>query len=161
MILTVIVLYLAVVLSVGLFAHRRSRGTGEDFYVASRSIGPFVLLMTLFGTNMTAFSILGASGEAYRQGILVYALMGSSSALVVLEEHPEIRIELGSCDQVGNLANAGRTIEGRHDSFVADSGEVGPEWFTAQVEVRIPRRVAVVLGANDLEILAKALAKFR
>ncbi len=83
MILTVIVLYLAVVLSVGLFAHRRSRGTGEDFYVASRSIGSFVLLMTLFGTNMTAFSILGASGEAYRQGILVYALMGSSSALVV------------------------------------------------------------------------------
>ena len=83
MILTVIVIYLAVVLSVGLFAHRRFSGTGEDFYVASRSIGPFVLLMTLFGTNMTAFSILGASGEAYRQGILVYALMGSSSALIV------------------------------------------------------------------------------
>ncbi|MCH7562751.1 MAG: sodium:solute symporter family protein [Gemmatimonadetes bacterium] len=83
MILTVIVLYLAVVLSVGLLAHRRSRGTGEDFYVASRSIGPFILLMTLFGTNMTAFSILGASGEAYREGVLVYALMGSSSALIV------------------------------------------------------------------------------
>ena len=83
MILTVIVIYLAVVLSVGLFAHRRFSGTGEDFYVASRSIGPFVLLMTLFGTNMTAFSLLGASGEAYREGILVYALMGSSSALVV------------------------------------------------------------------------------
>lgn len=83
MILTVIVIYLAAVLFVGLFAHRLSRGTGEDFYVASRSIGPFVLLMTLFGTNMTAFSILGASGEAYRQGILVFALMGSSSALVV------------------------------------------------------------------------------
>ena len=83
MILTVIVVYMAVVLAVGLFAHRLFRGTGEDFYVASRSIGPFVLLMTLFGTNMTAFSILGASGEAYRQGVLVYALMGSSSALVV------------------------------------------------------------------------------
>ncbi len=83
MILGVIVLYLVAVLCVGLFAHRRFSGTGEDFYVASRSIGPFVLLMTLFGTNMTAFSILGASGEAYRQGILVYALMGSSSALVV------------------------------------------------------------------------------
>ena len=83
MILTVIVLYLAVVLAVGLLAHRRSRGTGEDFYVASRSIGPFILLMTLFGTNMTAFSLLGASGEAYREGILVYALMGSSSALIV------------------------------------------------------------------------------
>jgi len=83
MILGVIVVYLATVLFVGLFAHRLFRGTGEDFYVASRSIGPFVLMMTLFGTNMTAFSILGASGEAYRQGILVFALMGSSSALIV------------------------------------------------------------------------------
>jgi SSS family solute:Na+ symporter len=55
MILGVIVVYLATVLFVGLFAHRLFRGTGEDFYVASRSIGPFVLMMTLFGTNMTAF----------------------------------------------------------------------------------------------------------
>ena len=83
MILGVIVVYLGAVLFVGLFAHRLFRGTGEDFFIASRSIGPFVLMMTLFGTNMTAFSILGASGEAYRQGILVFALMGSSSALVV------------------------------------------------------------------------------
>ena len=39
--------------------------------------------MTLFGTNMTAFSILGASGEAYHRGIGVFALMASSSAIVV------------------------------------------------------------------------------
>ena len=32
---------------------------------------------------MTAFSLLGASGEAYRRGIGVFALMASSSALVV------------------------------------------------------------------------------
>ena len=37
---------------------------GEDFFLATRSIGGFVLLMSLFGTHMTAFSLLGASGEA-------------------------------------------------------------------------------------------------
>jgi Na+/pantothenate symporter len=59
------------------------RGTGEDYFLASRTIGPFVLLMTLFGTNMTAFTMLGASGQAYREGIIVFALMGSSSALAI------------------------------------------------------------------------------
>jgi len=83
MTLALIALYLALVLAVGFFAQRAFRGTGEDFFVATRSIGPFVLLMTLFGTHMTAFSLLGASGEAYHLGIGVFSLMASSSALVV------------------------------------------------------------------------------
>lgn len=83
MTLALIALYLALVLAVGFFAQRAFRGTGEDFFLATRTIGPFVLLMTLFGTHMTAFSLLGASGEAYHRGTGVFSLMASSSALVV------------------------------------------------------------------------------
>ncbi len=83
MTLAVIAGYLMLVLAIGVLSHRLFRGTGEDYFVATRSIGPFVLLMTLFGTHMTAFSLLGASGEAYGRGIGVFALMASSSALVV------------------------------------------------------------------------------
>ena len=83
MILGVILAYLTLVLFVGMLAHRSFRGTGEDYFLASRTIGPFVLLMTLFGTNMTAFTMLGASGQAYREGIIVFALMGSSSAIML------------------------------------------------------------------------------
>lgn len=83
MVVSVIAAYLAVVLIIGALSHRFFRGTGEDYFVASRTIGPFLLLMSLFGTNMTAFSILGASGEAYRYGIGVFGLMGSSSAIVI------------------------------------------------------------------------------
>ncbi|MCA9742729.1 sodium:solute symporter family protein, partial [candidate division KSB1 bacterium] len=72
-----------IVLGIGMLSHRMFRGTGEDYFVASRSIGPFLLLMSLFGTNMTAFAILGASGEAYHTGIGVFGLMASSSALVI------------------------------------------------------------------------------
>ena len=43
----VIFTYLALVLIVGTVSHRFFRGTGEDYFVASRSIGPFVLLMSL------------------------------------------------------------------------------------------------------------------
>lgn len=83
MIFTLIGLYLVALLGLGLASQRLARGTGEDFFVASRGLGPFVLLMSLVGTHMTAFSILGASGEAYQRGVGVFALMASSSAVVV------------------------------------------------------------------------------
>lgn len=80
---TIIFVYLGMVLCIGVLSNRLFRGTGEDYFVASRSIGPFLLLMSLFGTNMTAFAILGASGEAYHNGIGVFALMPSASALII------------------------------------------------------------------------------
>jgi SSS family solute:Na+ symporter len=81
--LAVLILYMGLVLFIGLYSHRLFRPTGEDYFVANRSIGPFVLLMSLFGTNMTAFAILGASAEAYRTGIGTFTKMASISALVV------------------------------------------------------------------------------
>ena len=57
MIETIILLYLAVVLSIGFYSKRLFKGTSKDYFVASHTIGPFVLLMTLFGTHMTAFSL--------------------------------------------------------------------------------------------------------
>ncbi|HEX2223892.1 MAG TPA: sodium:solute symporter family protein [Thermoanaerobaculia bacterium] len=83
MTLTIIVLYLVAVLVIGIFSHRFFRGTSEDYFVAARTLGPFVLLVSLFGANMTAFTILGSSGEAYMEGIGVFALMASSSGLVI------------------------------------------------------------------------------
>jgi solute:Na+ symporter, SSS family len=77
--------YLAVVLYIGIFAFRRTthRNEAEDFFLAGRSLGVFVFLLSLFGTNMTAFAILGSSGHAFANGIVTYGLMASSSALVV------------------------------------------------------------------------------
>jgi len=83
MVIKIIFGYLGLVLIIGFLSHRFFRGTGEDYFVASRTIGPLLLLMSLFGTNMTAFAILGASGEAYHEGIGVFSLMASSSALII------------------------------------------------------------------------------
>ena len=79
----VVFVYLGIVLYVGLFAFRRSTGSKEDFFLAGRSLGPWVFLLTVFGTNMTAFAILGSSGLAYQRGIGVYGLMASSSGLII------------------------------------------------------------------------------
>jgi len=77
--------YLAIVVYIGVFAFRRAHGKEEveDYFLANRSLGPFVFLMSLFGTNMTAFTILGSSGHAFNNGIVTYGLMASSSGLVV------------------------------------------------------------------------------
>lgn len=77
--------YLAVVVYIGIFAFRRSTGRAkaEDYFLASRSLGPFVFLLSLFGTNMTAFAILGSSGHAFSNGIVTFGLMASSSGLII------------------------------------------------------------------------------
>lgn len=81
----VVFLYLATVLYIGIFAFRHARGKeeAEDYFLASRSLGPFVFLFSLFGTNMTAFAILGSSGHAFNNGIVTFGLMASSSGLVI------------------------------------------------------------------------------
>ena len=81
----IVFLYLAAVVYIGVFAFRTasSKQEVEDFFVANRSLGPFVFLMSLFGTNMTAFAILGSSGHAFNNGIVTYGLMASSSGLVI------------------------------------------------------------------------------
>ena len=81
----VVFIYLATVLYIGIFAFRRASGRekAEDYFLASRSLGPFVFLFSLFGTNMTAFAILGSSGHAFANGIVTFGLMASSSGLVI------------------------------------------------------------------------------
>jgi Na+/proline symporter len=79
----VIFIYLAIVLYIGIFAFRRGKETGEDFFLASRSVGSIVFFLALFATNMTSFAIIGSSGMSYRTGIGVFGMMATSSALVI------------------------------------------------------------------------------
>lgn len=79
----VVFVYLGVVLYVGIFAFRKGTSKAEDFFVANRSLGTFVFLLSLFGSNMTSFAILGSSGLSFRQGIGVYGLMASISGIVI------------------------------------------------------------------------------
>ena len=74
--------YLLLLVGLGVFSARFFRGTSSDFFVASRSIGPFLLLMSLFGTTMTGFALIGSTAESYSAGIGVYALMASWSGLI-------------------------------------------------------------------------------
>ncbi len=80
--LWIIVAYLGVLLAFALTSRRFFRGTSVDYFVASRSIGPFMLLMSVFGTTMTAFALVGSTGKAFQRGVGTYGLMASSSGLI-------------------------------------------------------------------------------
>src|SRR2546427_12952563 len=79
----VVCIYLVIIAVIGSIAFRRGKDNSEDFFLASRTIGPMVFFLSIFATNMTAFAILGSSGMAYRRGIGVYGVMASSSGFVI------------------------------------------------------------------------------
>lgn len=80
--LYVIVVYLVALVLLGWIARGWSRGTSQDYLLASHSIGPFLLLMSLFGTTMTAFALVGSTGESFARGIGVYGMLASSSGIM-------------------------------------------------------------------------------
>ena len=80
--LAIIIGYLVLLLACGLLANRISRGTARDYMLASHSIGPVLLLLSLFGTTMTAFALVGSTGKSFQLGVGVYALMASSSGII-------------------------------------------------------------------------------
>ena len=80
--LIVIGCYLGLLLLLGVFAARFFKGTSSDYMLASHSIGPFLLLMSLFGTTMTAFALVGSTGKAYLIGVGVYGLLASAGGII-------------------------------------------------------------------------------
>jgi len=78
----VISVYLILLLFLAVISGRLFKGTSRDYFVASNTIGPFMLLMSVFGTTMTAFALVGSTGEAYKAGIGVYGMLASWSGLI-------------------------------------------------------------------------------
>jgi SSS family solute:Na+ symporter len=142
--LAVVFAYLAVVLAVGALSHRLFRGTGEDWFLATRSIGPFILLMSLFGTHMTAFSLLGASGEGYRTGVGVFSLMASSSALVA----PVVFWAVGTrLWRLGKLHGYVTQVQYFRERF--DSPALGILLFVVLVLLLVPYLLIGVMGSGS------------
>ncbi len=50
--------------------------------LASHSIGPVLLLMSLFGTTMTAFALVGSTGASYYAGVGIYAKLASAAGIM-------------------------------------------------------------------------------
>lgn len=78
MVLIGAVLFVALMVFLGRRAAARTSSDSEDFFLANRGLKRFVLLAAIFGTNMSAFVMLGVAGSSYHGGVTVgLMLMGA------------------------------------------------------------------------------------
>jgi SSS family solute:Na+ symporter len=137
--------YLAVVLYIGIFAFRSSRGGAgaEDYFLAGRSLGPAVFLLSLFGTNMTAFTILGSAGHAFANGILTFGLMASSSAFII----PLTLFFVGTrMWALGKRHGFMTPVQMFRDRW--ECGHIGTVIFAVQAALLVPYIVIGVMGGG-------------
>ena len=77
--------YLVFLLGLGYLAKRRRTSNSlSEFYLAGRSLGGFVLFLTLYATQYSGNSLLGYPGEAYRLGFAWLMSVGFMMAIVVV-----------------------------------------------------------------------------
>jgi solute:Na+ symporter, SSS family len=141
----VVFIYLATVLYIGIFAFRRAGGRekAEDYFLASRSLGPFVFLFSLFGTNMTAFAILGSSGHAFSNGIVTFGLMASSSGLVI----PLTIFLIGTrVWALGKKYGFMTPVQMFRDRW--ECGHIGTFIFVAQAVLLVPYIIIGIMGGG-------------
>ena len=153
----VVFLYLAAVLSIGLVARSTThRGDAEDYFLAGRSLGPAVFLLSLFGANMTAFSILGASGHAFANGIVTYGLMASSSALIIPLSLFTIGTRLWALGKRHGFMTPVQMFRDRWEC-----GHIGTVIFIVQAILLVPYIVIAVMGGGTtLAAVSNGLVPF-
>lgn len=143
--LAVICVYLCVLLGLGLLSHRAFRGTAQDYFLASRSIGPALLFLSVFGTSMTAFSLVGSAGESYRKGIGVYGLMASWSGLIHTAVFYFVGIRLWA---LGKRLGHTTQVQLFRDRF--ESRALGLLLFPVLVGLVVPYVLIGLLGAGSV-----------
>ena len=141
----VICAYLAVLIAVGLLSNRAFRRTAQDFFLASRSIGPVLLMLSVFGTAMTAFSLVGSTGESYRRGIGVYGLMASWSGLVHAGVFRFAGVRLWA---MGRKHGYTTQIQFFRDRY--ESGALGLMLFPVLAGLVVPYVLVGLLGAGSV-----------
>ncbi len=137
--------YLLLLLLLGVFSSRFFKGTASDYFLASRGIGSFLLLMSLFGTTMTAFALVGSTGEAFKSGIGVYGKMASWSGIVHSACFFLVGIKLWS---FGKRHGYVTQIQFFRDRFESD--KIGLVLFPILVGLVIPYLLIGVISAGTV-----------
>jgi SSS family solute:Na+ symporter len=88
--LAIFIIYLIFITAIGVYYKRYNEGV-EDFAVAGRNLGVFVLVGTLFSTTMGGATVVGWTGSFYEMGIDwwfsgIGSLLGITAATFILAE---------------------------------------------------------------------------
>ena len=141
--LIIIIGYLVLLVILGAVSSRFFRGTATDYFLASRGIGSFLLLMSLFGTTMTAFALVGSTGASFKDGIGVYGMMASWSGIIHSACFFLVGIKLWA---LGKRYGYTTQIQFFRDRFESD--RLGLVLFPVLVGLVLPYLLIGVMGAG-------------
>ena len=114
--LSILIIYALIMVGVGIYAARKSKGSG-DFFVAGRGLGAGYIATTLLAANIGAGSTIGATGIGYRDGLTAWWWVGSAgigSLVLAFTVGPQIwRVA-----KAQNLYTIGDYLEFRYDARV-------------------------------------------
>lgn len=79
-VLSVLAAYMAVIVFIGFYSSRFSKGTMEDYHMGSRSFKSYVLFSAVFGANISAVTLTGVPGAAYHLGWVMWPYFATSWA---------------------------------------------------------------------------------
>ncbi|PWN07774.1 hypothetical protein DDZ15_01810 [Rhodohalobacter mucosus] len=68
--IAIIIGYFMLIIGIGVWVSKRTE-TGEDLFLAGRTLGWGVIGFSLFASNISSTTLIGLSGDAYRTGISV------------------------------------------------------------------------------------------
>lgn len=143
--LWIIVVYLGALILLGVASSTVFKGTAVDYFVASRGVGPVLLVLSVFGTTMTAFAIQGSSGEAWYSGVGVYGKMASWSGIIHAACFFLIGIKLWA---LGKRHGYQTQIQFFRDRF--QSNHLGAVLFPILALLQMPYIIIGILGAGNM-----------
>jgi SSS family solute:Na+ symporter len=77
------VAYFALMVTLGRISQRTTEGTKQSYFLADRRLSGLVLFAAVFGTNMTAFVMLGLPGVTYHAGVGMWAMLIGPVVLIL------------------------------------------------------------------------------
>lgn len=119
MTLAVFVAALAIIVAVGLASARKSRGTSEDYYLASRSVSPMLVGLSAVATNNSGYMFIGVIGFTYTTGLSAIWLMigwiiGDFMASLYVHKHLRIQAERSNDATFGGVLSRWGGVDHRH-----------------------------------------------
>lgn len=101
---------LAVFLAIGIASVRYSRGTGADYYLASRGVAPWLVGLSAVATNNSGYMFIGLMGYTYLAGLSsIWLMLGwivgdFVASLFIHRKLREAAAATGSTSYIGVLA---------------------------------------------------------
>ncbi|MBU2549438.1 MAG: sodium:solute symporter family protein [Proteobacteria bacterium] len=80
----VLAAYFTFVIWLGFMARTRIKESPSDYFLAGRNLSAVVLVGTMAATNFSAFTVFGASGAGYRDGLAFFPIMAFGTGFMAL-----------------------------------------------------------------------------